>query len=226
MPTYSLDSTFTGTNLACVRSTHPIFTKLSFRLDAGQTLRLTGHNGSGKSSLLRLVAGLIKPFKGILAWNGKTVTDLETHYTRLAYVSHLDAIKPTITAFSNLSFWSALSTASADSNHVKEALDRFGIGTLADIPGRYLSSGQKRRLVLARLLSNPVQLWLLDEPAVALDRDGIARLEFEIELHCKAGGMVMLVTHSQLSVPNMIELCLESFTATDLRTSLLKPDKK
>lgn len=200
----------TAERLACRRSDRLVFVDLSFAVERGGALLITGANGSGKSSLLRLIAGLIVPFAGRLAWHG----DAEQP-ARLAYVGHADAIKATLTALQNLSFWAALADPREATARARLALDAFGIARLADIPGRYLSAGQRRRVALARLLAAPARLWLLDEPTVALDTDGIARLEKQIARHRDGGGAVAVATHAPIALPDADALRLDDHQPAD-----------
>ena len=136
---------------------------------------LTGSNGSGKSSLLRLLATLLPPAEGRLLWGGEPVAaDPARYRAALDYVGHLDALKPALTARETLRFWAALRGAANPESEA--ALDWFGLGAAADWPCRVLSAGQRRRLALARLVAAPAAVWLLDEPTAALDSDGEARL--------------------------------------------------
>jgi heme exporter protein A len=187
---------FTGDGLVCVRGERTVFTGLSFRLTSGSALVLVGPNGAGKSSLLRLMAGLLPCAAGVLAWNGvKVAQDPDAHRCRVRYVGHLDAVKPALTVFENLDVWSRLWGASSSSDAVSSALAELGIDQLADVPGRFLSAGQRRRLALARLLVGPAPLWLLDEPRTALDADATARLDRLVARHRHGGGMVVMALH-------------------------------
>lgn len=194
---------FTGHDLTCIRGERMVFTGLGFAVMSGGVLVLTGPNGSGKSSLLRLMAGLLRPAAGAIAWNDeRTDDDPDAHRARLLYVSHQDAVKPALTVGENLAFWAALTTTSAPSstNAVDDALQAFGIAHLADVPARYLSAGQKRRLTLARLVATPAMLWLLDEPTTALDADAVVRLRRAIGHHRAGGGLVVVSTHADLDL--------------------------
>ncbi|MAN80273.1 MAG: heme ABC transporter ATP-binding protein CcmA [Magnetovibrio sp.] len=204
---------FEGTSLDCLRSARPVFRGLAFQIESGGALVLTGPNGSGKSSLLRLMAGLLPPAAGTLAWNGAAVTeDPDAHRGRLRYLGHLDAVKPALTAWENLAFWAGLMGADPDAA-VTPALDALGIGPLSDLPARFLSAGQKRRLNLARLALAPSALWLLDEPATALDAETLDRLRGLIQRHRNGGGMAVVSTHSDLGLTDAASLDLASFAA-------------
>lgn len=202
---------FTGRDLLCVRGGRMVFQDLDFALDAGGCLTLLGPNGSGKSSLLRLMAGLLKPLSGTLAWEGASLReDPEAHRARLHYVGHLDAVKASVTCRESLAFWSGL-RGPADRATVDAALAAFAIDAIADVPGRFLSAGQRRRLSLARLVAAPAALWLLDEPTVGLDRASVALLEGAIARHRAAGGRVVLSTHIDLAAPGGAVLDLGDF---------------
>ncbi len=199
--------------LACRRGMRQVFAGVSFCLPSGGALVLTGANGSGKSSLLRLAAGLLAPASGRLSWGALPVAaDLASHRARLHYVGHQDAVKPTMTARETLTFWAALRgrrppTAPA----IEEALAAFALDPFADWPCRWLSAGQRRRLALSRLLVAPAALWLLDEPTSALDADGQHRLERVIAAHRAAGGRVLLATHLPLALEDAATLALDGF---------------
>jgi heme exporter protein A len=174
-------------------------------LAGGDALVLRGPNGSGKSSLLRLLAGFLEPAAGTLAWAGAPIADdLAAHRARLHHVGHADAVKAPLTVRENLAFASALSGAADDG--LAEALAGFDLARLAEVPARYLSAGQRRRLALARLLAIPRPLWLLDEPGVGLDAANRARLEQAIAGHRAEGGIVVLATHGDVAVEDALLL--------------------
>ncbi|HSK41857.1 MAG TPA: heme ABC exporter ATP-binding protein CcmA [Arenibaculum sp.] len=205
---------FTGSDLTCLRGDRLVFRALDFRIAAGGALLLLGPNGSGKSSLLRLMAGLLRPFGGTIAWDGAGVADEpDLHRARVHYVGHHDAVKPVLSAGENLIFWAGLLGAGDPPAAACDALARLGIPHVADVPGRYLSAGQKRRLNLARILAAPRPLWLLDEPTVALDHAAVARLEAEISNHRAAGGMVAVSTHARIDLPDAAVLQLDRYAA-------------
>ncbi len=209
-----LSPTFAGEKLLCVRGERVVFAQLGFSIASGEALLLLGPNGSGKSSLLRLMAGLLKAAGGHLSWNGVPVSeDREAHSGRIHYVGHHDAIKPVLSVLENLRFWARLHDSKAGDATARAALDRLGLARLAEVPGKLLSAGQKRRLNLARLLAAPAPLWLLDEPTVALDRASVAVLEGIIAEHRAAGGMVVLSTHADVDLPLARPLHLDDYAA-------------
>jgi heme exporter protein A len=191
-------------DLACLRGERAIFAGLSFSLGAGGALLLVGANGAGKSSLLRLLAGLLPLAAGTLLWNGAdALADRAAHAARLRYLSHQDALKPALTARENLRFFARLW-----GGDVETALAALDLAPLAELPARVLSAGQKRRLALARLALGPAPLWLLDEPTVGLDAAAVQRLGELLAAHRAAGGMVLAATHLPLPLPGAGELRL------------------
>jgi len=205
-------STFSGHTVECVRGGRRVFSGLDFAIDSGNALLLVGPNGSGKSTLLRLMAGLLNASEGELRWDGRPVgDDPDDHRARIAYVGHQDAVKPVLTVAENLAFWAALYGFAADG--VGTALERFGIAHLADLPGRFLSAGQKRRLNLSRVLVSPARLWLLDEPTTALDAEATLAFRGAVTAHCAAGGMAVIATHVDIGLPDADILGLDRFAA-------------
>jgi heme exporter protein A len=203
-----------GEDLACRRGERRVFTGLSFRLPPGGALVLTGANGSGKTSLLRLLAGLIPPAAGRLAWGSSPIErDSAVHRGRLHYVGHQDGVKPGLTPRETLAYWAALRSCKAP--RLEEALVAFALVPVADWPCRWLSAGQRRRLALARLCATEASLWLLDEPISALDQENQARLEEVIAAHCAAGGRVVVATHIPMGIATPVRLVLDDFAPAD-----------
>ncbi len=191
-------------DLACWRGERAVFAGLSFTLAPGSAMLLTGPNGAGKSSLLRLLAGLLPPAEGRLLWEGEDAfADRAAHARRLRYLGHGDALKPALTARENLDFYARLWGGEA-----ALALAALGLAALADLPARVLSSGQKRRLALARLALAPASLWLLDEPTVGLDAASVARLGGLFAAHRERGGIILAATHLPLPLQGAGELAL------------------
>jgi heme exporter protein A len=199
---------FRAERLACRRGGRLVFQGLDFELPEGGALLLLGPNGSGKSSLLRLLAGLLPADDGAVWWGEQRLSaDREAHAGRLHYVGHQDGIKAALTAGENLLFWARLHDPAVTG--VAPALAAFALTALADLPAKFLSAGQRRRLALARVLAAAAPLWLLDEPSVGLDRDGVARLESVIAEHRRLGGIVLLSTHTDLVLPDAQVLRLD-----------------
>jgi heme exporter protein A len=169
---------------------------VSFRVAAGELLALVGPNGAGKSSLLRLIGGLLRPEAGALRLDGWSGEDPPAHY-----VGHLDALKPALTLGETLRFWAALHRGGGRIGGApEESAAAVGLGHALDLPTGVFSAGQRRRAALARLLLAPRPLWLLDEPASALDREGEALLKQLIEGHLRSRGIVIAATHQPLPV--------------------------
>jgi heme exporter protein A len=190
--------------LAVFRGERLVFRDLDFSVPAGGAMVLTGANGSGKSTLLRLLAGLVRPIAGRLLWDGEdALADLPSHAARVTYLGHLDAVKPGLTVSENLRF-----TATMSGGVVDDALDALDLGDLADVPARFLSAGQKRRLALARLSLSTAPLWLLDEPTVGLDVASQERVGAVLRAHRARGGIVVAATHVPLPLAGVAELRL------------------
>jgi heme exporter protein A len=213
---------FTGRALACVRGERLIFRRLGFDLEAGTALILSGPNGSGKSSLLRLMAGLLSPFAGTLSWAGEPIArDPAAHRARLHLIGHQDAVKPVLTVIETVNFWTGLRGPSDGA--AAAAIERLGLGPLADTPCRLLSAGQKKRLSLARLLASKAPLWLLDEPTTGLDAASTRNLEEILAEHRAAGGIVIATTHIPLALAGAQSLSVADFTPS--RSELAQLDE-
>ena len=192
-----------GDSIECIRGERCVFEGLSFRLTGGEALVLVGRNGAGKSSLLRILAGLLPPAAGRITWNETNIIDdIESHRTRIRYVGHADTVKPALSAAENLHTWAVLwGGRTAATARVRTALAHFGVERLAEIPGRWLSAGQRRRVALARLLLAPAPLWLLDEPRTALDAEAGTLLDQAVDRHRAEGGMVVMALHEGARPP-------------------------
>ncbi|MDX2027897.1 MAG: heme ABC exporter ATP-binding protein CcmA [Alphaproteobacteria bacterium] len=194
-------------SLAGRRGRRPVFRDISFTLSAGDVLLVTGPNGSGKSSLLRVLAGLLSPADGVMRWAGQPI-DPALHKTRLHYLGHLDAVKPELTAAEMMDYWRTVFAPSSS----QKLPENFGLQNVTDKPTRYLSAGQKRRLALTRLLIHDMPLWLLDEPATALDRDGQELLSSLIAQHRAKGGIAIIAAHQDVKLPDAQLLTLGKAT--------------
>jgi heme exporter protein A len=196
--------------LAAARGERPLFAGLGFALARGDALVLTGPNGSGKSSLLRLAAGFGRPTAGSLTWDGKTLADdLDAYRAEIHYVGHQEALKPALTVTETLRFWADLAERPLDDP--AGPLRALGLGPKAQTPCRFLSSGQRRRLALSRLVAWAAPLWLLDEPTVGLDDEALGLVAALIERHRAGGGIVVLSTHQPLPLAGARSLSLAEF---------------
>ncbi|HEY4135506.1 MAG TPA: cytochrome c biogenesis heme-transporting ATPase CcmA [Alphaproteobacteria bacterium] len=210
-------SDFIGESLTCLRGERPVFSGLDFTVASGGALLLTGANGSGKSSLLRLMAGLLRPAGGRLWWDREDLlADPDAHRTRLAYLGHQDAVKAALTPREDLVFWLRYRAPGLNARdaaaRADEALAWAGLAALAELPCRVLSAGQRRRLALARIAFDATaELWLLDEPTTALDANAIGLLSDRLTLHRAGGGMVVAATHQALDLPDAATLDLDVY---------------
>lgn len=193
--------------LAAFRGDRLIFEDISFALAQGGALILAGENGAGKTTLLRLLAGFVPRAAGELLWNGAdALEDLATHGRRIAWLGHQDAVKPGLSVAENLDSWAR---GGGDRRSARRAaLDAMGLGDFAEVPGRMLSAGQRRRVAISRLLVADAPLWLLDEPTTALDQASVTRLGAVLAGHRAAGGMVIAATHLDLPLPGATRLSL------------------
>ena len=203
---------FTGSDLTCLRGERLVFGNLAFSASTGDAVMLRGRNGAGKSSLLRLMAGLTSPRRGNIRWQEHDIADDRiAHRARLQYLGHQDAIKPVLSVRDNLRLWAELRGVSDIDGEIDQALRALDIHHLAHTAGRYLSSGQKRRTALSRILLGSSDLWLLDEPTVGLDRESCAELARLIADFRAKGGIVIYSTHIDLDVTSPTILDLDQF---------------
>ena len=189
-----------GAGLSCIRDDRVLFEELDFTLVSGQVLLLEGKNGSGKTSLLRILCGFREPDAGEVRWCGDAVKDSQ-FYAQMAYVGHLDGVKKELTALENLKISLALSSVGRYS--IDGALAKVHLTGYDDVLVQALSAGQKRRLSLARLLITENVLWILDEPFTSLDKQGIALIETLMTEHCANGGMIVLTSHHDIDLPDV-----------------------
>jgi heme exporter protein A len=197
--------------LKCVRGKRELFEDLSFALQPGDFLQLTGANGSGKTSLLRMLAGLLRPLRGDILWQGESIEALgESYFSMVTYLGHRTAVKDELTALENFRSSCGWSGVEVNRGDAVTALGRMGLRGREHVPARFLSEGQRRRLALARLAVCGTTLWLLDEVLASLDSGAAAAVRWLIEEHLDEGGMAVVATHQEL------DLCARSFQRIDL----------
>jgi heme exporter protein A len=185
-----------GRDVRCVRGGREVFSGLAFEVSGGEALAVTGRNGSGKTSLLRLIAGLLAIAGGSIALQGG---DAELTLPEQAhYLGHRDALKPALSVSENLAFWRDF--LGGEVTDAGECLAMAGLSHAADLPAAYLSAGQRRRLSLARLLAVRRPVWLLDEPTAALDIAGQTMFVSLMRDHLARGGLIVAATHGPLGV--------------------------
>ena len=188
-------------NLTCVRGTRLLVRNLNFTATASELIELRGPNGSGKTSLLRILCGLSSPAAGEVRWNGKNIRSLgEEYFGAVAYLAHQNAVKDELSAIENLRISTGVAGNALTKTQAQEVLERIGLKDRQHLPARVLSAGQRRRLALARLLTSKATLWILDEVLTSLD-DAAVRLSREfMSDHIKNGGMAVVATHQDLNL--------------------------
>jgi heme exporter protein A len=173
---------------------------VSLEVHPGELMHVSGPNGTGKTTLLRVVSGLLRPEKGSVAWCGRAIAASAAEYqSALAYASHEPALKSDLTALENLRFSVGLKRP-VSAAELRSSLERTGVGTCADLPARVLSAGQRRRVAMARVLAFRADLWLLDEPFTNLDGSGSSLLSALLAEHVGQGGLALVVAHHELNV--------------------------
>ncbi len=183
--------------LLCERDERTLFSGLSFTLNAGEWVQITGSNGAGKTTLLRLLTGLSRPDAGEVLWQGQPLHQVrDSYHQNLLWIGHQPGIKTRLTALENLHFYHR----DGDTAQCLEALAQAGLAGFEDIPVNQLSAGQQRRVALARLWLTRATLWILDEPFTAIDVNGVDRLTQRMAQHTGQGGIVILTTHQPLNV--------------------------
>ena len=186
--------------LACARGEKTIFAELDFTARAAEVIHLQGRNGSGKTSLLRILCGFARPTTGLVTWNGHDIQQhQDSFFPNVGYIGHRRGVCEDLTPLENVQFAGAL-TVPKPERECRDALARVELTHVAETPARLLSAGQNQRIALARLLISSTPLWCLDEPFTALDRDGRTIIEAIIAEHAAAGGISIIATHQSMSL--------------------------
>ena len=189
-------------NLECVRGERRLFAGLGFKLAAGELIYLQGRNGAGKTSLLRMLIGLLPPENGDIRWQGRPISSQKDEFhADLCYLGHLNAIKEELTPLENLLAAARLAGDPLSEDDAIDALEQVGLAGREDLACKYLSQGQKRRVALARLVVDRRPLWILDEPFVALDVAAVDWLAGIISGHLQRGGMAVMTTPQPVAIP-------------------------
>jgi heme exporter protein A len=187
--------------LACQRGDRLLFSDLSFTLPPHTLLHVRGRNGTGKTTLLRALCGLLRPDQGSIRWRGEDIRALAEDYNRdLLYFGHLNGIKADLSGLENLRIAATLDQDPASQADTLDALGRIGLEGFEDLPTRMLSQGQKKRVALARLILSKASLWILDEPFTALDTDAVELMQTLIAEQVARGGAVVLTTHQEVAL--------------------------
>src|SRR6202041_3724100 len=174
---------------------------VSLTLASGQLLHVSGPNGTGKTTLLRVICGLLRPEQGSVSWRGHPISSVRGEYqAALAYASHEPALKGDLTALENLRFAVGLKRR-VSPGELRASLEQTGVAACADLPARVLSAGQRRRVAMARVLAMNAPVWLLDEPYTNLDASGADLLSGLLQAHVEAGGLALVVAHHELELP-------------------------
>ena len=188
-------------NLCCVRGTRRLFKDLNFSAAAGELVELRGPNGSGKTSLLRILCGLATPAAGEVRWSGRSIRKLgEEYFASVAYLGHQNGVKDELTAMENLRVTSAVAGTPVSRSEAQQVLQRVGLTQQQNLPARVLSAGQRRRLGMTRLLTANAKLWILDEVLTSLDDTAMNLSREFITEHLKKDGIAIVATHQDLNL--------------------------
>ena len=198
---YPYIASFEVKNLTCLRNDQALFSGLNLSLAPKNVLFLQGENGSGKSSLLRILCGFRLPDEGEITWGEEPVSSISEYFQNISYVGHKNGIKDELTAEENLNLMRSMATAS--DIKTESVLKQIGLFKRADVLARQLSAGQKRKLALARLMMTENSFWILDEPFTALDKVSVRFFEALIKKHITRGGMLILTSHHEIDLSGL-----------------------
>ena len=187
--------------MECLRGDRRLFSDVSFSVTPGMLLQVTGPNGSGKTSLLRIICGLASPERGDIKWQGADIRSLDEEYSRgITYIGHRIAVKEELNSLENLRISNGLAGCELSHQQAQQALARMGLAGRENLPARFLSEGQRRRSALARLITSSAVLWILDEVLASLDQSAVGLVESFISEHLSNGGMAIVATHQELHI--------------------------
>jgi heme exporter protein A len=184
-----------------VKGNTELFSDVHFKVKSGEALVVEGSNGSGKTSLLRILCGFNYPVKGEITWNGAAINGHESYQQQISYIGHASGVKLDLTVLENLVFAQRLVGSTRKEDEIKEITRTVGLFKQRHVQARKLSAGQKRRVALARLQLEERQLWILDEPLTALDKEFVTEFEKVLEKHLQQNGMLVVTTHRELILP-------------------------
>lgn len=192
-------------NLTAIRDERVLFESLSFNIQLGELVQVEGRNGTGKTTLLRIISGLGERDEGSISWKDEQIeSSRDTYHQDLLFLGHQTGVKRELTAFENLNFYQSIHGNNTSREDIFQALTQVGLAGREDVPVGQLSAGQQRRVALARLWLSEQILWILDEPLTAIDKQGVKVLEALFLKHAQNGGIVLLTTHQDMFADNPI----------------------
>ena len=192
-------------DLKCVKGSTELFSNIHFQVESGEALVVEGSNGSGKTSLLRILCGFNYPAEGEISWCGTPIDRHDEYQQQISYIGHASGVKLDLTVLENLVFAQRLVGSDCDENEIKEIIRAVGLFKQRNVLARKLSAGQKRRVALARLQLEERSLWILDEPLTALDKTFVNEFEAVLKNHLENNGMLIVTTHRDLVLPTKVK---------------------
>ena len=197
-------ATLEAREITCVRGERELFSGLSLQVLPGQCLHIRGENGVGKTSLLRLLTGLTFPESGEVLWSGDSIKkEASDYHSQLLFLGHRDALKEDLSSLENLRMYAAIDGITLSEQDAFTSLWRFGLKGREDLPVNCLSAGQKKRVLMARMVTRRAQVWILDKPFNALDTHAVLELQGLIAEHLESGGLAVLTSHQPLAIPGL-----------------------